>query len=172
MTITAVAILRGQRFAGLDIAGKHRQVGETGTVERSDDRFRHATRSANQHRQARVELVACDQIRDSFVVSVGCREHAVIVHDRVHRLDRCGGVLDNIHKLKHCLFERHRNGTTADAQATDSGDGILNIAGREGFVDEMEAEFFVQIIVKARAEIRGARGQRDAQRHVFVEDRH
>ena len=112
------------------------------------------------------------QLLDRRVVGVVGGEVAVVVDDRVDRIDGFRGRVHHIHEGDDVFLVRHGHGAAADAEAADAGDRLGEVSGGEGLVDPVQAELIVQVVVEAGPVVAGPGRERDAQGHVFIQDGH
>ncbi|MNZ76602.1 hypothetical protein D3C78_951150 [compost metagenome] len=78
------------------------------------------------------------------------------VDDGVDRLNGGGRGVEFIHQGNAGFLERHRHATTTNAQGANAGDGARQVLAGKGLVVEVQAQLFIQMIMKTQAKVPGA----------------
>jgi hypothetical protein len=92
----------------------------------------------------------------------------LIVHDGVDGADAFGRRIEFVEVWNDFLFKRHGNGATANFESANSSDGTFEIISGEGFVDKVQIQSFIKIILKAGSEVTWPRRKRHAENSVLV----
>ena len=159
------AVLRSHARAGDGIAGKDLQVRKAGVPEGCHHRLGHAAAAAHDDAGLAVKPVLVDQLGDGVVGF----QKALVIDDGVDGFDRLRRRIDLVQEGHAAFLEGHRDGAATDAQRTHTLDGVLDVLGGEGLVDEVQPQLPVQVVVEGGAEVTGPPRQRHAQLGVLVD---
>ena len=75
----------------------------------------------------------------------------ICIDDSINRPNDLCRMIDLIHERNNRLFERHRNGTSANTQGAHTRNSTLNIRGCHRLIQVIKAVFLIQIIVELNA---------------------
>lgn len=138
------------------------------TPSRKSEFFKaQTTATAQGKRHGRRYPAVVEQGADRQIIGVVRFEAPLGVNNGIDRLNHTCRRIDFIDQGHARFFEGHGHGTTTNTQRTYTADSGTQILGGKGLIDVVKPERFVEIVMKARAEIAGSRRKRHAQRGVF-----
>ena len=116
----------------------------------------HAAAAAQGERGVLGNLVITQQLRNGDVISVVSLQVPVCVDDGVDRLNGLRRGVQFVDQRNTRLLEGHRHPATANTKSPDAGNGPGEVFGAEGFVVKVQAQLFIQMIMKTQSEIPGS----------------
>ena len=157
-----------QGASGPLVTGDNQTVLVATIAQGAGHRFGHAAAAAQGEGRILRHRVAFQQLRDGDVIGVVGLEVAASVDDGVDRLDRRRRRIQLIDQRNAGFLERHRHAAAANAQCPDAADRAGQVLAAERFVIEIQAQLFIQMVVKTQTEIPRPPRQGHAQLGVFV----
>lgn len=110
-----------------------------------------------------IQLVAVDQALHRDIVGVESGQSAVVVNDGIDGINYPGRRIDGVKEGHAALFKRHRDRATANPQRPYPSHCGGDILRGKGFIDKIQPQLLIQIVVKTGTEVAWPAGQRHAE---------
>ncbi|MNY07763.1 hypothetical protein D3C86_1405800 [compost metagenome] len=145
-----------QRLPGALVAGYDQAVFIAAIAQGARHGLGHAAAAAQGKGRVLGHLVFFQQLGHGDVIGVVGLEMSVGVDDGVDRLNGGGRRVELIHQGNAGFLERHRHATTTNPQGANTGNGTRQVLAGKGLVVKVQAQLFIQMIVKTQTKVPGA----------------